>query len=175
MGIGPRVNLERIVQIAQIIAPAAVAAGVALGIAQLRVFQRQRREVAAVELVHSFRNPEFNRALRLVWSIPEGCTADDLRAHGEDYENAAVLVGTTLEAVGVLVFRRVVPLEIVDDLMGDATIGFWARLGDWVLRLRKEQGRESVYEWFQWIVDRLGERERRRVEGAHVRFRDWRP
>ncbi len=168
-------TIDRIVQVAQIVAPIAVAAGVALGIAQLRVFQRQRREVAAVELVHSFRNPEFNRALRLVWTLPEGCSAEDLLARGPEYEDAAVLLGTTLEAVGVLVFRRVVPIEIVDDLMGDATIGFWARLRDWVLRGRKEQGRESFYEWFQWLVDRLGERERRRVVGAHVKFRDWRP
>ncbi len=167
--------IELIVQVAQIVAPIAVAAGVVLGIAQLRVFQRQRREVAAVELVHSFRNPEFNRALRLVWTLPEGCSAEDLLARGPEYEDAAVLLGTTLEAVGVLVFRRVVPIEIVDDLMGDATIGFWARLNDWVLRRRKEQGRESFYEWFQWLVERLGERERRRAVGAHVKFRDWRP
>jgi hypothetical protein len=135
----------------------------------------QRREVAAVELVQSFRNPDFNRALRLVWSLPEGGSARSVIDRGTEVVDAAILVGSTIEVVGVLVFRRVVPLEIVDDLMGDAIVGFWPRLGDWVLHLRREQKRESVFEWFQWLVDRLDQRERRRTSGAHERFRDWKP
>jgi len=167
-------DLIHVAQVAQILAPAVVAAGVLIGVIQLREFQRQRREVAAVELVHSFRNAEFNRALRLVWSLPDGETGAELRTRDREYEDAAILVGTTIEAVGVLVYRRIVPLEIVDDLMGDAIVGFWPKLSDWVELLRREQGRESVYEWFQWLVERLGSRARRRSEGAHRRFRDWR-
>ena len=168
-------ELTRIVQIAQIFGPVVIALGVVIAIVQLRVSQRQRREMAAVELVQSFRNPDFNRALRLVWSLPEGGSAQSVIDRGDEVVDAAILVGSTIEVVGVLVFRRVVPLEIVDDLMGDAIVGFWPRLGDWVLHLRREQKRESVFEWFQWLVDRLAERERRRTSGAHERFREWRP
>jgi hypothetical protein len=57
---------------------------------------------------------------------------------------------------------------------GDATVEFWKRLAPWVIQLRREQSRQSVYEWFQWLVERLGERERRTTVGAYVRFRDWR-
>lgn len=39
--------------------------------------------------------------------------------------------------------------------------------------LRREQSRESVYEWFQWLVDRLSERERRKSVGAHARYATW--
>lgn len=168
-------ELTRIVQFAQIVAPIIVGGGIVLGIVQLREFQRQRRAAAAVELVQSFRNAEFNKALRLIWAIPDGETAATLRARGAAHEEAAILVGTTLEVVGVLVYRRVVPLEIVDDLMGDAIVGFWPKLRDWVEAMRREQGRESVYEWFQWLVERLETRERRRERGAHTRFGDWRP
>ena len=104
-------SLGTIVQIAQIVAPTVVAAGVLIGVVQLREFQRQRREVAAVELVNSFRNAEFNHALRLVWALPETLSAADLRRAGPEVEDAAVLIGTTCESVGVLVFRRVVPLR----------------------------------------------------------------
>jgi hypothetical protein len=168
-------NLGTAVQIAQTVGPTILALGVILGVIQLREIQRQRREAAAVELVNSFRNAEFNRALRLVWALPDAMAPEALRARGPELEDAAVLIGTTVEAVGVLVYRRVVPLAILDELMGDAIVRFWTKLGPWVLELRREQGRESVYEWFQWLVDRLEERERRTTEGAFLKYRKWRP
>jgi hypothetical protein len=68
----------------------------------------------------------------------------------------------------------VVPMEVFDELMGDATIKFWVKLQPWVFLLREEQARQSVYEWFQWLVERLLERERRTTTAAHVKFRQWR-
>jgi len=167
-------DLSTFVQIAQIVAPTVVGCGVLLGVFQLREFQRNRRVLAAVEVVHSFRNAEFNRALRLVWALPDGLTAEQLRARGPELEDAAILLGTTIESVGVLVYRRVVPIDIVDELMGDAIVAFWPKLSLWIAEMRKVQGRESVYEWFQWLVERLKERQRRTADGAHVRYREWR-
>lgn len=168
-------NLSSVALIAQIVAPTVVASSVVIGIIQLREFQRQRRETAAVELVHSFRTAEFNRALRLMWSLPDDLPPEALRQRGPEVEDAAVLVGTTIESVGVLVYRRIVPIEILDELMGDAIVAFWGKLSPWVLEMRREQRRESVYEWFQWLVDQLKARERRTTEGAHVKHRAWRP
>jgi hypothetical protein len=167
-------SIGTVATIAQILGPTVVAIGVVIGLVQLREFQRQRREVAAVQLVSSFQNPDFNRAVRIVWSLPDGVTAEDLRARGSTCEDAAVLISTTFESVGVLVFRRVVPMEVFDELMGDATIKFWVKLQPWVFLLREEQARQSVYEWFQWLVERLLERERRTTTAAHVKFRQWR-
>jgi hypothetical protein len=167
------VDISTFVHIAQIVAPTVVACGVIIGIFQLRALQRTQRAIAAVEVVHSFRNAEFNRALRILWGTPTGLSAAEFRARGPELEDAAILVGTTLEAVGVLVYRRVVPIEIVDQLMGDAIVAFWPKLSPWILELRRDQQRESVYEWFQWLVERLQERQRRTAEGAHVRYRSW--
>ncbi len=167
-------TLTTLVQIAQILGPLAVAIGVLFGILQIRIIERQRREQAAVVIVHSFQSGDFNRAVRLVWAIPPGTTAQDLRNSPKEVEDAAIFIGTTLETIGVLVHRRVVPLNLVDDLMGDAIVNFWPRLQDWIETMRREQSRESVYEWFQWLVDRLAEHERRRTVGAHERYAEWR-
>ena len=167
-------TIATLVQIAQILGPTAVAIGVIFGVIQIRIIERQRREQAAVVIVHSFQSGDFNRAVRQVWAIPPGTTAEELRNSPKDVEEAAVFIGTTLETIGVLVHRRVVPIDLVDDLMGDAIVNFWPRLKDWIEAMRREQSRESVYEWFQWLVDRLAERERRRTTGAHVRYAEWR-
>ena len=166
-------TIDSIVQIAQILGPTAVALGVIFAVLQIRIIERQRREQAAVVIVHSFQSVEFNKAVRLVWAIPPGTNAEDLRSAPREVEEAAIFISTTLETIGVLVHRRVVPINLVDDLMGDAIVNFWPRLRDWVETLRREQSRESVYEWFQWLVDRLAERERRKTVGAHVRYAAW--
>lgn len=168
-------NLETLAAVASIFGSFLVVTAVVFGILQLKHFQEQRRAIAAAEVVHSFKDAQFNRALRMIWGLPDGLSAEGLRARGAEHEDAAILIGTTLETVGVLVYQRIAPLGVVDELMGDAIILLWRKLEPWVLVLRREQGRESVYEWFQWLADRLGERERRTTQGAHVTFRDWRP
>lgn len=80
----------------------------------------------------------------------------------------------TLETIEVRVYRRIVPLQILDELMGDAIIVLWGKLRLWVEHLRAEQERDSAYEWFQWLADRLAEVDRRTEAGAHKIYRNWR-
>lgn len=42
--------------------------------------------------------------------------------------------------------------------------------------MRAEQSRETVYEWFEWLTDRLRELpEFTEGDPAHVAHRNWRP
>ena len=168
-------DLITIVQIARIVGSVVVISGVVFGVIQIRQYQQQRRDVAAVQLVNSFQNPEFNKALRRVWSLPDDISIAELQKLGDDWEEAAFQVGMTLETMGVLVYRRIVPISILDELMGDAILVLWRKLHHWVEHLRVEQKRDSAYEWFQWLADRLAETERRTESGAHRIHRKWQP
>ena len=168
-------NLSTIVNIAEIIGAIVVISGVVFGVIQIRQYQQQRREVAAVQLVNSFQNPEFNRALRKVWSLPDNVTITELQQHKDEWEEAAYQVGMTLETMGVLVYRRIVPLTILDELMGDAILVLWHKLRPWVEHLRDIQKRDSAYEWFQWLAERFADTERRTERGAHRIYRNWHP
>ena len=53
---------------------------VVFGLAQLRQFQQQRRDAAAVELMRSLQDGEFARAFRLIYTLPGGLGAESLRA-----------------------------------------------------------------------------------------------
>ena len=106
-------DLITIVNIAEIFGAIVVVSGVVFGIIQIRQYQQQRQEVAAVQLVNSFQNPEFNKALRKVWSLPDNATIKELRQQGEEWEEAAYLCGTVVRfrtdrgACGQLLRRRV--------------------------------------------------------------------
>ncbi len=85
-----------------------------------------------------------------------------------------MVVSITFESVGVMVFHRVLPLRIVDELMGGTVVSCWRRLSAWVGTMREEQGRPEMHEWFQWLADQL-ERRGQASPGApaYVAERDW--
>lgn len=168
-------DLITIVNIARIVGSVVVISGVVFGIVQIRQYQQQRHDVAAVQLVNSFQSPDFNKSLRKVWSLPDSASRQELNARGEEWQEAVYQVAMTMETMGVLVYRRIVPLEILDELMGDAILLIWRKLRPWVEHLRIEQKRDSAYEWFQWLSERLAENERRTEIGAYQKYRNWKP
>ena len=168
-------DLVTIANIARIVSSVVVISGVIFGIIQIRQYQQQRQDVAAVQLVNSFQSPDFNKSLRKVWSLPDAASWQELQELGNEWEAAAFQVGMTLETMGVLVYRRIVPLAILDELMGDAVMVLWRKLQPWVEHLRIEQKRDSAYEWFQWLAERLAEKERRTEIGAYWKYRNWKP
>jgi hypothetical protein len=41
---------------------------------------------------------------------------------------------------------------------------------------RARQGRQNVYEWWQWLAERLAEdASESKRQGAHIAFADWKP
>jgi len=112
----------------------------------------QRRDAAAAELVRSFHDPLFAQSLRLIAALPNDAKTEQLRAGGAGMEDAALYIGVRFETIGLLVFRGVMPLSLVDHLVGPRAVSLWSRLRDWSRLVREEEGREHFLEWFQWLA-----------------------
>jgi hypothetical protein len=168
-------DLTLLSQIAQVLRGISVVAAVVFGVVQVRHFGRQRRDAAAVELMRSLQDKEFTRAFRLIYALPEGIRARELRARGEEYEDAAFGISARFETLGLLVFRGSIPFHLVEDLVGGAVVGLWRRFRPWMEDVREEQAHRQLWEWFQWMAERLEERGRTEQAPAYERFRDWSP
>ena len=104
--------------IANLINAIAVTAGVIFAAAQIRQYRQRRQRDAMLELVRSFQSPAFTAALRRVLSLPDGADSAKIReVLGPDGEDAVYLVSLTWESLGVLVYRREVTLDLVDDFL----------------------------------------------------------
>ena len=93
---------------------------------------------------------------------------------GREYEAAAVTVTTSFETMGILVFKRIAPLELVVDLAGGIVMTMDRKLGRFQEELRVEQQQPSWGEWFSWLADQVA-RVKTAAPPAHVAHRDWRP
>lgn len=169
-------DLETIANIAEIVGVILVIAGIAVGIIELKNYRAQRQETVAMQIMRAFQSPDFTHAIQLVMEY-EGESSDccDAKASPELFK-AVMLIATTLESIGLMVYRRSVPFRLVQQLMGGTIQACWSVLNSYVDEVRKRAGRPSLYEWFQWLAEHLQEYPEYRDEvGAYEKYREWRP
>ena len=130
----------------------------------------------AVELLHSFQTPAFAEALNIVYNLPDGLSREEVEQHLQGRFHLVYALMTTWESLGILVHMGEVDLELVDDFFSGPITVSWRKLKGHVLGERAMLGRDTIEEWFQWLNERMEERESRAaVIPAYVEHRDWRP
>jgi hypothetical protein len=165
--------LETLANVAQVLGAIAVLAAIAFGLAQIRQFRQQRRDVLAVELMRSIQDAEFTRSLRILLTLPIDASVDEFRSRGESFEDAVWALASKYETLGYLVYRGIMPIELVEELVGGIGVNLWTRIAPWANALRAEQQQPLLLEWFQWLVERLQERHRPEAVPAFIRCQNW--
>ena len=165
--------LETLANFAQMLGAIAVVAAIAFGVAQIRQFRQQRRDALAVELMRSIQDTEFTRSLRILLTLPVNATVDDVRSRGGSFEDAIWALGAKYETLGYLVYRGIMPIELVEEMVGGVGVNLWNRIAPWAAAVREEQGQPLLLEWFEWLADRLQERNRPQALPAYIRLRGW--
>jgi hypothetical protein len=169
-------DLQNVANIAEIIGALLVIAGVIFALIEIRHFRQQRQETAAMEIMRSFQSPGFTSALRLVMDYEQLCRSCDDEPMPQELQDAAMVVSTTLESTGLMVYQRIVPFCLVQQLMGGTIQASWRVLRPHTEWLRRKLSRPSIHEWFQWMAERLDEfPEYRDEEGAYSKYLEWKP
>ena len=150
---------------------------VVFGLIEMRHARKEREERAAFVAVQAILTPAWMRSMVLVQAIPDGATASKIEADPRVLE-AAQSIGLILEGLGYAVFARMVPLNVVDELMGGTVRVAWRKLRPYVEYERERAGSQKTWEWFQWLAEQLDRHSRAGTSltvGAHEAYRDWRP
>ena len=157
-------DLETLANLAEVLGTLTIIGGLLFALIQIHQYRRQLRETATLELMNKFQSPEFAQAFRILRSLPEDVPSSEIKANNPETEAAAMFVCSVYETIGVLVFRRILPFQVVEDLTGGAIVLCWRKLRTWVEELRVETSNERVFEWFQWLVERCLEQQQ--IESA---------
>ncbi|MGB0652825.1 MAG: DUF4760 domain-containing protein [Thermoplasmatota archaeon] len=157
---------------AQFVAQFALIAAATFAGIQFLLHRREVQHEAALAVLTRLQTPEFRAAYTRIWELPLGCPADHVRAKGPEMEEAVDVVMFTFESLGVMVHNRIVPIELVDQVIGGFLRESWRRVGPYVEWKRKQVGSRRWAEWYEWLADRLGV-DKRRVRGAYEVFANW--
>ena len=167
-------TLQTLANYAEIIGAGSILTGLVFGLMQLRYWRQQQRDNVAANLTQTFYSRDLAEALALLQPVPDGISLEELRAMGPEYTAAAITVTTSFETMGLLVYKGVAPLQLVEDLCGGIITTMHRKLGKWQEDMRVEQDQPSWGEWFTWL-DMQASRNKRAREPAHIRHRDWSP
>jgi len=161
--------------IANLINALAVTAGVIFAAAQIRDYRRQRHRDSMSALVRSFQTPSFAHSLRRVSSLPDNVQREQITALlGPDGEDHVYALLTSWEALGILLYRREVTIDLVDDFFSGPIVVSWRKLDRYVQAMRAEAKRDTYFEWVQWLAEQMMERESKTPPvPAHIAHLGW--
>ena len=157
-----------------VVAAVAVVLGIVFGLLQLRHFHLSRNREAAILLINSFQTEAFVWGLWVVQELPPGLTKHEIDEKlGEDISKL-YLVMSTWERIGLLLFNHEISIDLVEEVYSCSIIFSWQKLDTYVADLRKQLQRETTFEWFQWLAERMMEREEaQRITPAYLAHRGW--
>jgi hypothetical protein len=168
-------NLAILANVAEIVGGTIVVIGLVFAVMQMRQIREQRREMAAIEMFRFYGNPGFSRALNRILHMPDGMTAADIRRDENRLEDAAMLISSTMESIGVMTHQRIVPFTVVNHLIGASTQTLWKKLELWMASYREETNNEYLFEWFQWLAGQLEQYGEQTEPPAYKAYKDWMP
>jgi len=156
---------------AEVVTAFAVLIGVGFGLFQLRQANRNRRDLAAVDIIRTVQTQEVRIAVRSIFSLPENSDPEIIRNDPEMLK-AALAVDSACEMWGCMVFEGVVDLHLLDRMVGGWVRGTWTRLHVWVEAERVDTGSVNVGEWWQWLYELLeADPDIGKKSGAHIAYK----
>ncbi len=167
-------TLDQIASAAEIVGALTIVSGLIFGWFQIRVNSGRQRDTIAINLMQTFYNPALARAVHLLHGLPDGVSAEELRKRGPEFEEAAMIVTTSFETMGLLVYKRIARFDLVFELAGGMMSSMHRKLVLWLEAVREEQNQPSWAEWFEWFA-RLVEDRKSDSPPAHIEFRNWKP
>lgn len=145
-------SLDTLAALAEIIGAGAVVSGIIFGWIQLRHYRAQQRNSIAINLMNTFYNADLARAISRMHEIPDGASADEIRNKGQEYTEAALIVSTTFETMGLMAYKKLAPMDLVVELVGGIVVSMHRKLASWLVAVRNEQKQPSFAEWFEWLA-----------------------
>ena len=167
-------NLSTVANIATALT---VLTAVLFGLIEMRRARKEREERAAFVAVQAILTPAWMQSMSLVQSISDGTTPSQIEADPRLFQ-AVQSIACILESLGYAVFARMVPLNVVDELLGGTVRVAWHNLRGYVEYERERSGSKKNWEWFQWLAEQIDRHSKARTSlalGAYDAYRDWRP
>jgi hypothetical protein len=138
------------------IASASVCLAAIYYILQLRHQTKIRQTDLVMKLYSQFNSLEFQR----MWHDVLNREAKSYSEYNEKYGSAEVTaVGMFFEGIGILLKRKLIDMDLVDDMFTMPINDTWLKMKDITLEIRKIRNRPTILEWFEYLYNEMKKRE----------------
>ena len=155
------------IMLLQTVTIAITSAGVLLAatyyVLQIRHQTKLRQTDMVMRLYTTYGSTENAKARLKIMDLEFEDYADFRRKYGVDIEVRAAwnIVGLFFEGVGVLAKRKLISMDLVDDLFSSDILLVWEKMKPVAEGIRKRIGRPQILEWFEYLYNEDKKREQR--------------
>jgi len=144
-----------------VIASASVVVGVVYYIFQIRHQSKMRQTDLVMKLYSQFNSFEFQK----VWEEILKREAKDFEDYCSKYGMAdTIAVGMFFEGIGILLKRKLISIDLIDDMFTGPIKMTWEKYRDLTKEGRKAKNQPEGFEWFEYLYSEMKKREKRRVK-----------
>lgn len=128
---------------------------------QLRHQAKQRQTDMVMKLYGTFGSIEFQEVYQKIMDQEYEDYADYMKRYGTkpEFKAAGSTVDFFFEGVGVLVKRKLVSMDLVDDLLSTDILLTWEKRKSTIEGYRKKFSRPQAWEWFEYLFNEMKKRE----------------
>ena len=145
------------------IAATSVVIGVVYYVLQIRHQNRMRQTDLVMKLYSQFNSLEFQK----MWQEVLNRKAKDLDDYRNKYGlNEVTAVGLFFEGIGILLKRKLINIELVDDMFTTPIKWTWEKMKDMTLEWRKVRNQPEILEWFEYLYNEMKKREQKLQQGG---------
>jgi hypothetical protein len=153
-----------VASVSAIVASVGVLIGVGLTFLEIRHLVKQRQTDLIMRLYSRFGGEGFQRILEK--GVLRG-EALSFHEYEEKYGLASwVTINTFFEGIGVLLYRKLIDIRLVDDLFTAPVNMVWDKMKDGIAEARKEFGQPTIFEWFEYLYNEMKRREQQLQRGG---------
>lgn len=149
--------------ISMMVASLGVLVAAAYYVLQIRHQTKLRQTDMVMRLYNTFGSGDFQKAYQKMHSLKFNDYADykrkcerNIKLQAESYSVCAYF-----EGIGVLLRRKLINLDVVDDLLSSDIIWTWKRLEPMIVSWRKRANRPQIWEWFEYLYNEMKNREQK--------------
>jgi hypothetical protein len=134
----------------------------------LRHQAKQRQTDMVMKLYATFGSTEFQKAYQTMMHLGFEDYSDYMKRYGEnaDVRAAFMTVSVFFEGMGLLVKRKLVGMDLVDDLLSSDILSTWQKMKPLAEGNRKKSARPQAWEWFEYLYNEMKKREQKLQKGA---------
>ncbi len=125
---------------------------------QIRHQTRMRQTDLVMRLYSEFSSLGFQK----MWQEVMKREAKDYNVYSHEYGTPEFLsVGIFFEGIGILLRRKLIDIELVDDMFTSPIKLTWEKVKDVTLEARRVRNQPEVFEWFEYLYNEVKKREQK--------------
>jgi hypothetical protein len=118
-----------------------------------------RKAQLFMEMYRDFKRPDVQKAFHDIINVWQWESYEDFQEkYGRsnwDENHKYMLVYSIYEGLGVLVYRKLIDVKMIDELMRSYVIRFWEKIGPIIYEVRVRRNFPLAAEWTEYLYDEV--------------------